>query len=331
MSILIVGGAGYIGSHTNKLLAKRGFKTIVLDNLSHGHREHVKWGKLIVADMADTQVLHNLFTQEKIEAVMHFAAYTYVGESVIDPQKYYLNNVGKTLNLLKVMHEYKVDKFIFSSTCATYGIPIETPITETHPQNPINPYGQSKLMIEKILADYDKAYGLKSVSLRYFNAAGADTEGEVGESHIPETHLIPLAIHAAIGINDHVKIFGADYDTSDGTCIRDYIHVNDLADAQVLALEYLLQGGNSEAFNLGNFKGYSVREVLTCVKKITKSNFSIIETERRPGDPPCLIGSNSKVIKKLGWEPKLSALETIIRTAWEWHCLSATLTQFDIF
>lgn len=318
-SILIVGGAGYIGSHANKLLAKRGFNTIVLDNLSHGHKESVKWGKLIYGDMADTDLLHTLFSQENIIAVMHFAAFADVAESVIDPQKYYLNNVVNTLNLLNVMMAHKVNKFIFSSSCAIYGSPVAVPILESHPHNPINPYGQSKLMVEKILVDFDKAYGLKSVSLRYFNAAGADPDGEIGEDHHPETHLLPLAIQAAINKNKAIKIFGIDYDTPDGTCIRDYIHVNDLAEAHILALEYLFKGGDTDVFNLGNTQGYSVREVIECVKNISGIDFPVLEVDRRPGDPACLVGSNSKIIRTLSWEAKFSSIEIIVKTAWEWH------------
>ncbi len=317
--ILIVGGAGYIGSHINKQLNKKGYKTVVFDNLIYGHREAVKWGEFILGDLSNIEQIKLVFRKYNIDAVMHFAAFAYVGESVEEPQKYYLNNVANTLNLLKIMKEFDCNYFIFSSTCATYGEQQYIPIDEKHPQNPINPYGQSKLMVEKILNDYTKAYGLKYVSLRYFNAAGADIDAEIGENHNPETHLIPLTLDAALGKIEDIKVFGTDYGTSDGSAIRDYIHVTDLADAHILALEYLQKGGKSDVFNLGNGDGYSVLEVIDMVKKVTKKDFKVTLTDRRAGDPAKLIGDATKAKEILGWKPKYFELETIINTAWMWH------------
>lgn len=319
MAVLIVGGAGYIGSHTNKLLHSLGIQTIVLDNLDHGHESFVKWGKLIVGDMSDTALLEKIFTEEKIDAVMHFAAFIEAGESVIEPEKYYTNNVSGTLNLLAAMRQHHINKFIFSSTCAIYGAPNEIPITENCLKNPINPYGKSKLMIENILMDYANAYDFRYVSLRYFNAAGADPDGDLGEDHHPETHLIPLVIEAALKKRDNIKIFGTDYSTKDGTCIRDYIHINDLAEAHILALQYLLKGGKSDIFNVGNGLGFSVRDVIECVKKMSGKNISVIETARRPGDSPCLIAATDKIKRVLSWIPKYSELEKIVKSAWDWH------------
>lgn len=317
--ILIVGGAGYIGSHVNKLLTEKGYDTIVLDNLSCGHKESVKWGKFCQCDLKDVEELDEVFTQNDIEAVMHFSSFIEVGESVQDPEKYYTNNVVNTLNLLNVMRKHDVKKFIFSSTCATYGVPQKIPLTEDHPQNPINPYGWTKLMVERILKDYDTAYGLKSVILRYFNASGADVSGEIGEAHDPESHLIPLILDAAIQKRENIKIYGTDYDTPDGTCIRDYIHVTDLADAHLLALEYLKNENTSNEFNLGNGKGFSVREVIESVKKVTGRTFCVLETPRREGDPAVLIGSSQKAKEILGWNPQYVDIEGIVETAWNWH------------
>jgi len=317
--ILIVGGAGYIGSHINKELYKMGEKTLVFDNLIYGHKEAVKWGKFIEADLNNIDDIKSVFQKYSIKAVMHFAAFAYVGESVTNPKKYYQNNVANTLNLLNIMLEFNVNNFIFSSTCATYGNPIETPITESHPQNPINPYGQSKLMIEKILNDYSNAYNFNYVALRYFNAAGADIDCEIGENHTPETHLIPLVLDAAIGKRENIKIFGTDYDTKDGTAVRDYIHVTDLAQAHILALKYLQKGGNSTIFNLGNGEGYSVSQVIQCARKITEKEIHSIDEPRRDGDPASLIGGAKKAKEILGWKPKYESLEDIISTAWNWH------------
>lgn len=317
--ILITGGAGYIGAHANKELNLSGYETVVLDNMSYGHEDFLKWGVYENIDLGDLESLQDVFRKYDIDAVMHFAAFTYVGESVEDPQKYYLNNLNNTLNLLQIMNEFEVKKLVFSSTCATYGNPQEIPITEKHPQNPISPYGRAKLMVEQILADYSSAYGLQYVSLRYFNAAGADPEGEIGERHDPETHLIPLILDAAAGKREDIKIFGTDYPTDDGTCIRDYIHVTDLADAHIKALKYLETGNHSDVFNLGNGNGFSVREVIEEARKVTGKEIKATETERRPGDPPILVGSSKKAREILKWQPKYDDLSEIISTAWEWN------------
>lgn len=317
--ILIVGGAGYIGSHVNKVLNERRYETIILDNLSYGHEESVKWGTLCKCDLANINEVDDIFTKYDINAVMHFSSFIDVGESVRNPEKYYNNNVVNTMNLLNVMLKHDVKKFIFSSTCATYGIPQKIPLTENHPQNPINPYGWTKLMVERILKDYDTAYGLKSVILRYFNASGADESGIIGEWHNPETHLIPLILDAAMGKREDIKIFGTDYDTPDGTCIRDYIHVTDLADAHILSLEYLNKNNQSNQFNLGNGQGFSVREVIESVKRVTGRNFNVTQTQRREGDPAILIGSSKKAKDTLGWDPQYVNIDKIIETAWNWH------------
>lgn len=317
--ILIVGGAGYIGSHTNKALTEAGYETIVLDNLSYGHKEAVRWGTFCQCDLKDIDDLDKVFTEYDIDAVMHFSSFIEVGESVQNPEKYYTNNVVNTMNLLKVMLKHNVKKFIFSSTCATYGVPQKIPLVEDHPQNPINPYGWTKLMVERILKDYDTAYGLKSVILRYFNASGADKSGEIGEAHDPESHLIPLILDAAIGKRDNIKIFGSDYDTPDGTCIRDYIHVTDLADAHVLSLKYLEEKEESNEFNLGNGQGFSVKEVIDSVRKVTGREFEVVETERREGDPAVLIGSSKKAKELLGWNPQFVNIDDIVESAWNWH------------
>ncbi len=317
--ILIVGGAGYIGSHINKMLTENGYETVVFDNLSYGHEEFVKWGSFHRGDLGDIEDIRSVFRKYQIDAVMHFAAFTYVGESVEDPKKYYRNNVCNTLNLLQVMLEFDVKKLVFSSTCATYGDPVEIPITENHPQNPINPYGRGKLMVENILADYSDAYDLNYVSLRYFNAAGADPDGEIGENHDPETHLIPLILDAASGVRENIQIYGTDYDTEDGTCIRDYIHVTDLADAHLKAFKYLENGGKSDYFNLGNGSGFSVQEVIDRARAVTGKEILAVKSDRRPGDPPILVGSSDKIRKVLDWRPCHSDLSVIIETAWIWH------------
>lgn len=327
--ILVVGGAGYIGSHVCKMLAKKGYDVIVYDNLSSGHKEFLKWGEFIEGDLSDYSKLDNIFKTKKIDVVMHFSAFIFVGESVKDPYKYYQNNVSNTLNLLNAMKNNNVKNFVFSSTAAVYGLPEKVPIVENEVLNPINPYGRSKLMVEQILNDFSYAYGLNYVSLRYFNASGADPDTEIGEWHNPETHLIPLVLDAAIGAREDIKIFGTDYDTFDGTCIRDYIHVNDLAQAHILALEYLLEEskkknkigekGISEIFNLGNGKGFSVRQIINIAKKVTGIDIKVVETERRAGDPPVLVSSSDKIKKILGWKPIFDDPEIIIKTAWEWH------------
>ncbi len=322
-TVLITGGAGYVGSHANACLAARGVRTVVLDNLVYGHKDFVQWGELVTGDITDARLLDDVFAATRFDAVMHFAAYAYVGESVTDPAKYYANNVLGTLSLMDAMRRAGVDKLIFSSTCATYGLPREIPITESHPQEPINPYGWTKRIIEQAMADYGRAYGLRSVALRYFNAAGADAAGRIGERHSPETHLIPLVLLAALDPARAVSIFGTDYDTPDGTCIRDYIHVADLAEAHLLALEHLLGGGGSEVFNLGNGRGFSVREVIDCAREVTGRPIAVREAERRPGDPPRLVGSAAKIGAALGWTQRYDDLSQILRTAWQWHVKDA--------
>lgn len=319
MAVLVCGGAGYIGSHINKQLNKEGYETVVFDNLVYGHREAVKWGHFVQGDLQNLDEIEAVFREYKIEAVFHFAAYAYVGESVEQPEKYYYNNVANTLNLLHVMKKYGCDKIIFSSTCATYGEPEKVPITEDMPQKPINPYGASKLMVERIFKDYSRAYGLKFVVLRYFNAAGADPEGEIGESHTPETHLIPLVLDAASGRRKDIRVFGTDYDTPDGSCIRDYIHVYDLATAHLLALHYLEKGKESDFFNLGNALGTSVFEVIEAVKRISGREFTVTRSDRRAGDPARLVGSSEKARRELGWEPVYGDIDSIVEHAWNWH------------
>ena len=319
MAILVCGGAGYIGSHINKELNKNGYETVVFDNLIYGHSEAVRWGTFIEGDLSNTEDIEKVFSTYDIEAVFHFAAYAYVGESVNEPEKYYYNNVVNTLNLLKVMRKHNCKKIIFSSTCATYGEPEKVPITEDMPQNPINPYGMTKLTVERIFKDYKKAYGLQFAVLRYFNAAGADPDGEIGESHDPETHIIPLVLDAASGKRADIKVFGTDYDTPDGSCIRDYIHVTDLADAHLRALHYLENGGEGDFFNLGNTIGTSVLEIVDSVKRVTGKDFKVILSDRRAGDPAKLVGSSEKARRVLGWEPKYADIDTIVKNAWEWH------------
>lgn len=319
MAVLVCGGAGYIGSHVNKQLHKEGYETVVFDNLVYGHREAVKWGNFIQGDLRNIDEIEEVFKKYHIEAVFHFAAYAYVGESVEKPEKYYYNNVANTLNLLHVMKKYGCKKIIFSSTCATYGEPEQVPITEDMKQNPINPYGASKLMVERIFQDYSRAYGMKFAVLRYFNAAGADPEGEIGESHTPETHLIPLVLDAASGKRQDIKVFGTDYDTPDGSCIRDYIHVYDLATAHLLALHYLEAGQESDFFNLGNALGTSVLEVVNAAKQVTGREFAVTLAERRAGDPAKLVGSSQKAQKVLGWKPVYGDINIIMEHAWKWH------------
>ncbi len=321
-TILVTGGAGYIGSHAALALKKAGYSVIILDNLSYGHQEivdDVLQVKLVIGDTSDRPLLDELFTTHKIDAVMHFAAYIAVGESVNEPGKYYTNNVASTLNLLTAMLAHGINKIVFSSTCAVYGMPIEVPMTENHPHNPLSPYAASKDMVERILTDFDTAFNLKSVAFRYFNACGADPGGFLGEDHTPETHLIPLALLTALKKRESLYILGTDYDTSDGTCVRDYIHVNDLADAHVLGLKYLLSGGESEIFNLGNGNGFSVREVIETAREVTGLEIPVIESDRRLGDAPILVGSSEKVRTKLGWNPNYANLKTIISHAWQWH------------
>jgi UDP-glucose 4-epimerase len=321
-TILVTGGAGYIGSHVVLALQESGYNVIILDNLSEGHPEFVEdvlQVELIVGDMNDRPLLDELFARHDIAAVMHFAAYIAVGESVANPGRYYRNNVVGTLTLLEAMLAANIKRFVFSSTCAIYGMSQQIPMMENHPQDPLSPYAVSKAMIEQILQDFDRAYDLKSVAFRYFNASGANPQGRLGEDHHPETHLIPLALLTALKIQNYLSIFGTDYDTPDGTAVRDYIHVDDLASAHVLGLKYLLEEGKSDVFNLGNGNGFSVREVIKTAKKVTQIDFPVQESDRRPGDPPILVGSSKKARITLGWKPKYPDLETIVNHAWYWH------------
>jgi UDP-glucose 4-epimerase len=317
--ILVVGGAGYIGSQTAKLLLKRGYVPVVLDNLMRGHRAAAKYGPFYEGSMTDASLLHKIFSDYAIAAVMHFAAFCYVGESMDEPAMYYQNNVANTLALLEVMVEKNIGNFIFSSSCSIYGEPEAIPITEDQPRRPMSPYGRTKLIVEQILDDFQRAYGLESVCLRYFNAAGADRDGELGEEHDPETHLIPVVLKTALGQHPHVNIFGDDYPTPDGTCIRDYIHVEDLADAHLLALERLLAGFPSTKYNLGNARGYSVKQVIEIARQVTGGDIPAKVVERRAGDPAVLVASSAKANKELGWQAQMPDLETIMKTAWNWH------------
>jgi len=319
MKVLVTGGAGYIGSHTVKDLLNHGYEVLIIDNFSSGHRELVSGGEVIQADLRNKDQIEDVFRQHKIDAVLHFAALIQVGESYQDPQKYYLHNLITSLNLLESMMHHGVKSFIFSSSAAVYGPPQKTPIEEDHPLAPANPYGMTKFMVEKILADYNRAYGLQYVSLRYFNAAGADPEGKLGELHSPETHLIPNLLLHLLERNPDFRVFGNDFPTPDGTAVRDYIHVTDLARAHVLALEKLLAGAGSQVLNLGSSRGYSVLEVIRTAEKVTGKKVSPKFAPRRLGDVPVLLASNSRAENWLGWERKYSDLETIIQTAWLWH------------
>jgi UDP-arabinose 4-epimerase len=318
-SVLVTGGAGYIGSHACKVLARAGYQPVVFDNLSRGHREAVRWGPLIEGDLADRNRLLTALQTHRVAAVMHFAAYAYVGESVADPAMYYRNNLGGSLSLIEAMRETGVDKIVFSSTCATYGVPAGSPISESAPQLPVNPYGETKLAIERALHWYGEAYGLRSASLRYFNAAGADPEGEIGEHHEPETHLVPLVLQTALQQRSHVDIYGTDYPTADGTAIRDYIHVEDLAEAHVRALEHLCAGRESTALNLGTGRGHSVREVIAAAESVFGRAIPRREAPRRAGDPPVLVADPSRAAEQLGWRAHRSDLRTIISTAFAWQ------------
>jgi UDP-glucose-4-epimerase GalE len=316
-SILITGGAGYIGSHTAKLIAQAGMRPVVLDNLQEGHRWAVQYGPLIEGDIGDTDLVRSVLKKESIEAVIHFAAYTYVGESVENPRKYYDNNLLGTMSLLHAMLDVDVKTIIFSSTCATYGIPEQLPITEATPQCPINPYGETKRAIEGVLRWYGEAYGLRWAALRYFNAAGADADGELGEVHRIETHLIPLALFSAMGLRDQLRVFGTDYPTPDGTCIRDYIHITDLGDAHLRALKYLETKEGNLALNLGTGRGYSIRDVISSVERVTGKSVPYLDVPRRPGDPPELLADATAATEVLDWKPKYSDLDTIVKTAYE--------------
>jgi UDP-glucose-4-epimerase GalE len=318
-SILVTGGAGYIGSHAAKALAAAGFEPVVFDNLSGGRREAVRWGELIEGDLADPAALAALFKTHRFRAVLHFAASIEVGESVAEPARYYRNNVVNTLQLLEAMHGAGVDTLVYSSSCAVYGEPQVLPIPESHPQAPISPYGWTKAMAERIILDQASAHGLRYAILRYFNAAGADPDGETGEMHEPESHLIPLLFDAALGKNAGAAVFGDDYPTADGSCVRDYVHVGDLADAHLLALRRLLSGGGSGIWNLANQTGFSVREVIARVQAVTGRVFPVRCGARRPGDLPVLVGDAHAARDALGWVPRFSDLDTIIGTGWDWH------------
>ncbi|MFP3870812.1 MAG: UDP-glucose 4-epimerase GalE [Syntrophobacteria bacterium] len=318
MAVLVTGGAGYIGSHTILSLLDAGYQPVTIDNLSQGHRQAILGGEFVQADLGDRPALVQLFKTFSIKAVIHFAASCYVGESVTDPRKYFRNNLVNGVNLLDAMLEATVDRIIFSSSCAVYGEPQEVPIPETHPQNPLSPYGMSKMFFEHILSAYGSAYNLRYVSLRYFNAAGAEPQGRIGESHDPETHLIPLVLETALGRRPEVKIYGSSYPTPDGTCIRDYVHVCDLADAHVLALDYLLAGGESICLNLGTGSGYSVRQVIDHCQQICRRPIPCLEGSPRAGDPPELVSAADRARHILNWTPKYS-LSDIIETAWNWH------------
>lgn len=316
--MLVTGGAGYVGSHTCKALFNAGYLPVVYDSLERGHSWAVKWGPLEVGNLHDRKRLYDVLRKYKPVAVLHFAAYAYVGESVQRPEDYYWNNVAGSVSLLNTLLDAGIKKLVFSSTCSTFGVPDSVPISEDHPQRPINPYGSSKLMVERVLADFDKAHGFKSISLRYFNAAGADPEAEIGEAHVPETHLIPLALFVARGDTSSLTVFGSDYPTPDGTCIRDYVHVSDLADAHVLALKYLYGGGSTCSLNLGTGKGWSVAEVIQAAVEVSGRQISVSEGQRRPGDPPILVADPTAAMRVLGWIPKYPHIKTQIEHAWKW-------------
>ncbi len=319
MKILVTGGAGYIGSHMVRSLGEKGHDLVVYDNLSTGHRDSVLYGRLVIGDTCDSALLKDLFGAEAFDAVIHFAASIVVEESVKDPVKYYRNNFANALNLLDVSVSHGVDKFIFSSTAAVYGIPSEVPVREGAPMRPINPYGGSKAMVEQALKDISAISRLRYVALRYFNVAGADPLVRIGQRYKNPTHLITLSLKTALGLRDHLDIFGTDYDTRDGTCIRDYIHVDDLIDAHERALDHLVSGGGSKVYNCGYGCGYSVKEVVREVKKVTGSDFNVVETQRREGDPPSLVADSSLIKRELGWKPAHNDLQYIIKTAWEWE------------
>lgn len=319
MKVLVTGGAGYIGSQVALDLARAGHEPVILDNLSKGHRAAVVQGKFVQGDIGDYTLVTNLLAQEQIEAVIHLAAYSLVGESVKQPAKYFRNNMGNGQTLLDALVATGVKYIVFSSTAAVYGEPEKVPIPEEHPKNPTNPYGFSKLTFEGMLRFYEQAYGLRYISLRYFNAAGADPEAEIGEDHNPESHLIPIVLQTALGIRDHLELYGTDYPTPDGTCIRDYIHVADLSQAHLLALEALAAGKASTIYNLGNGQGYSNRQVIETARRVTGKEIKVVDGPRRPGDPAVLVASSAKIKAELGWSPKYPALDQIIATAWRWH------------
>jgi UDP-glucose 4-epimerase len=316
--ILVVGGAGYVGSHCCLALAEAGYTPVVFDNLTNGHEAFVQWGPLERGDIRDAERLDAVMAAHQPVAIMHFAALIEVGESVLQPGRFYENNVAGTITLIEAARRAGIGAMVFSSTCATYGDPVTLPMDESHPQSPLNPYGRSKLMVEQALADYSRYAGFRSVCLRYFNAAGADEQGRIGERHHPETHAIPLAVQTALGQRAGFKLFGDDYDTRDGTAIRDYIHVSDLADAHVRALNYLIEGGETDVFNLGTGTGTTVSELIETIRRTTNKPFPVEVVGRREGDAPCLVADNAKAHEILGWQPTRS-LDDIVRTAWRWH------------
>lgn len=318
-TVLVTGGAGYIGSHACKALAAAGYTPVAYDSLVFGHRWAAQWGPLVVGDLADTALIRKTIRDHDVTACIHFAAFTYVGESVTEPRKYFRNNVVNTLGLMDSLVEAGVRRMVFSSTCATYGDPEYMPLDEVHRQQPVNPYGESKLMVERMLHWYGRAYGLGWTALRYFNASGADPDGRIGEEHDPETHLIPLVLQAALGERSHISIFGTDYPTADGTAVRDYIHVDDLADAHVLALHHLERGGDSQAFNLGTGTGHSVRAVIDAAERVTGRTVPVQLAPRRDGDPAVLVADPKRAHQVLGWQPHYTEIDHIVATAWNWH------------
>jgi UDP-glucose 4-epimerase len=321
MSILVCGGAGYIGSHMSAYLSENNEEVVILDNMEKGHMEAAKTvgGKIYIGDLRDRKILDKVFSENQINSVIDFAAYSLVGESVTEPLKYFENNIGSTISLLNAMKDYNVKNIVFSSTAATYGEPESIPIVETDRTLPTNPYGESKLAVEKVLKWCDRAHGIKYTALRYFNAAGAHISGKIGEDHRPESHLIPIILQVALGKREKIMIFGDDYDTEDGSCVRDYVHVTDLAAAHLLALKRLKNGGESAAYNLGNGKGFSVKEVIDAAREVTGINIKAETSKRRAGDPATLVASSEKARKELGWKPEYDSLKTIIETAWNWH------------
>lgn len=319
MKILVVGGAGYIGSHMALMLGNKGYQVVILDDLSSGHKEAILSGEFIKGSIGDSALLDNVFSQHKFDAVMHFASFIQVGESMKEPAKYYHNNLINSINLLDAMLRHGVKRFIFSSTAAIFGEPDYTPINESHPKRPTSPYGVSKWMVEQVLQDYDRAYDLKSICLRYFNAAGADPEARIGECHEPESHLIPLLLQVGSGKRECVQVYGRDYPTSDGTCIRDYIHIVDLCAAHELALMQLMRNGRSAAYNLGNGKGFSVQQVIDTVQEVIGRKIQIVDSPRRPGDPACLVSDSALARRELGWSPVYPDLRTIVSHAWNWE------------
>jgi UDP-glucose 4-epimerase len=319
MAVLVTGGLGYVGSHSVKQLVDRGEHVVNLDSLLFGHKQAACGSEIVIGDIGDKDLLRNIFTTHKIDAVMHFAALADVPESVADPSKYYITNISKSLAMFEVMNEFGIKLMIFSSSAATFGEPQQAPIPEDHPKAPTNPYGRSKLMLEEILQEYEVAYRLRSVSLRYFNASGADPSGAIGEDHKPEHHLIPIVLQVALGQREKVNVYGSDWPTPDGTCVRDYVHVSDLAQAHLLALDALRDGKKTTQYNLGNGNGYSVMEVIQVAEEVSGKKIKSVFADRRPGDPAALVASAEKITKELGWNPKFPELRTIIQTAWNWH------------